>query len=517
MYDPYLLQNIDLARDRIVLAIQTGEVISLFVDPDCDGVCSSAIMYNYLKNFTDNVNYFHNQRSEGHGIVTSMHLIPENTQLLIIIDSSSSDTEQCKILKSKYIDIIILDHHLIERENPYCILVNPQTCNYPNKYISGSVVAWKMISVLDKVLNSNLSNDYIDLAAIGLLGDQMNMLEYENRYIVHQGLNNIRNKGIKALLSEFGKDKNKLSSTDILYSVIPALNAACRLDQIEIALALLTEEDPKKVKQLAQEIIKLNNERKVVQAKYYNELVGLVNPNDKCSIIINNSIGSGYRGLLAGDLSNEFKKPVMVLSESDDDTYKGSYRSGDINLKTILNSIPQVIYAAGHPYAGGVCFKKDDLNLIQAQLNELLPPFNTQQDCLEYVLEFDIDEINEQLIKDVEGFYRISGNGFNVGLFKINNVFILDKQLLGKEQNTIKLNVCSSDYARKHKSWGYDNIDPTHFLMKFRTTNDYISDKCIHKEISVLGTLNLNIFKNQRTGKITKSKQIFIEDYKLVF
>lgn len=516
LFNPKLLKNIDLARDRILKAIHRNERISIFADVDNDGICSASIMFNYLRLHTDNVSYFCNQRSEGHGLANSLHLVPKNTNLLIVVDSSSNDTEQCKILKSKGIDIIILDHHVIEQQNPYCILVNPQACDYPNKSISGSVVAWKMCKELDEAFDINLSDDFVDLAAIGLLGDQMNILEYENRYIVQYGLRNIRNKGIKALISEFGKEKNKLSSTDVLFNIAPALNSACRLDRIEIALSLLTEEDPKKVKKLAREVIELNNERKIAQARYYNELVNQLNENDKCVVVINNSIGAGYRGLLAGDLFNKVKRPVMVLSESDDGTYKGSYRSGDYNLKAVLNSIPQVIYAAGHTNAGGVSFKKDDLIHVQKQLNDLLPSFNEKQKCLEYVLEFDIEEITEDLIRDIEEFYQINGNGFDIGLFKINNVFILDKQVLGRDRNTIKLGVCSAKIAKKHESWGYDSLDPSHYLMKFRTSTGYIGDECIHKEVSVLGTLNLNIYKNQRTGKLTKTKQIFIEDYKLI-
>lgn len=477
-------------------------------------------MFNYLRNFTDKVSYFSNQRSSGHGINTSQHLVPKECDLLIILDSSSNDVETCSILNQMGIEIVVLDHHIVEVDNPFVMLVNPQQigCTYPNKSISGSVVTWKMTQILDDAFGTKYCNDFIDLAAIGLLGDQMNMLEYENRYIVQEGLKrkNINNKGIKSLLSTFSKDLNSLSSTDMLYSIIPAINAACRLDQIEVVLSLLTEENPKIYKQLAQDVYKLNEQRKVIQAKHYNDIVDLVSPIDKCSIIVDNSIGAGYRGLLAGDLSSEYKKPIIIVSESEDDTYKGSYRSGDYDLKSVLGSIPEVIYAAGHPQAGGVCFKKSDLNVIQDYLNNSLPNFNNDT-YLEYVLEMDLEEITEELIRDVEEFYRINGNGFNVGLFKINNVFILDKDVLGKECNTIKLSVCSSSYAEKNRSWGLDSIDPTHYIMKFRTSPDFIRSKYLYKSIECVGSLNMNIWKNQRTGKVTQSKQIFLEDFKLAF
>jgi single-stranded-DNA-specific exonuclease len=516
------LKNIELARDRILEAIRNNEVISIFADVDNDGETATAIKYNYLSKFTDNVSYFHSQRSVGHGINSSMHLVPKGTQLLIIVDSSSNDTKECKILQDKGIDVIILDHHKIEEINPHCILVNPQQedCPYPNKKVSGSVVAWKMTQVLDDALDSSYSNDYFDLAAIGLLGDQMNMLEYENRYIVQQGLDNVKNKGIKALLSVLGKENDRLSATDILFSIAPTLNAAARLDQLEVALSLLTEQNPKVYKQLAIDIVKLNEKRKVTQAGYYKELVDLINPSDRGSIIINNTMGAGYRGLLSGDFSTKFNKPVMVLTEAEDGIYKGSFRSNDYDLLSLLKKIPQVIHAGGHDQAGGVSFKRKDLKKVQDYLNKHLPEVG-KDNVLEYILEVDLDYIEEDLIKNVEEFYRINGNGFEVGRFKINSAFILDKKILGKEKNTIKLEVCHVRESNHKKVLSdqahYDRLETSHVLMRFRTSEDYISDKLIHKEVSVVGTLNLNIYKNPRTGKTSRTKQVFIEDYQLVY
>ncbi|MFL1672649.1 DHH family phosphoesterase [Paenibacillus dendritiformis] len=507
MHNPYLLKNIEHASTRIRKAIHNNERISIFGDPDSDGVNATVIMYNYLNHFTNNVGYFHNQRSTGHGINTSKHLVPEDIDLLIIVDSSSNDVEETKEIASRGIDVIILDHHLVDTVNPYCILVNPQQggCAYPNKHISGAVVAWKMCQVLDIEFNTKYSEELIDLAAIGLLGDQMNMLEYENRYIVKQGLSNIKNRGVKALLSAFNKEKNKISSTDILYTIVPCLNSTCRLDVMELALSLMIEENPKNIQRLIQDTLKLNEKRKAVQAKHYNELVGLINKDDKCSILINNSVGAGYRGLLAGDLSKVFKKPIMVLAEAENDTYKGSFRSNGYDLKALLNSFPEVISAVGHPQAGGVTFKRKHLNRIQQLLNNQLP---TQDDYLEYVLELDLAEIDEDTINSIEDFFKWSGNGFEQGKFKIKDIFILDKRVIGKENNTIKLDCC---YSKRISNY------PTHALMKFKTHSDYFSDKLISKEIEAVGTLNLNVYTNPRTGKTTKTKQIFVEDYHLVF
>lgn len=101
MNDPHLLKNIIPLTEAIQDAIENGKMITIFADNDPDGICSTAIMYNYIKKFTKKVQYFHAQRSDGHGIEIAKHLVPSDTELLIIVDSSSNDVEACKELSEK--------------------------------------------------------------------------------------------------------------------------------------------------------------------------------------------------------------------------------------------------------------------------------------------------------------------------------------------------------------------------------------------------------------------------------
>src|SRR5690606_19168190 len=178
LHDPYLIKNIENASNRIIRAIMNKERICLSYDADADGITATTVMQRYLKNYTDNVTYIYNERNHGHGIheqtrldfVTDedydekgkikddekaerFKLNSENLQkisesnLLIIIDSSSNDDKACERLSVKYgVEIIILDHHAIERENPHVLLVNPQQdgCEYPNKHLSGAGVVFKV-------------------------------------------------------------------------------------------------------------------------------------------------------------------------------------------------------------------------------------------------------------------------------------------------------------------------------------------------------------------------------------
>lgn len=198
---PYLLKNIEEACNRIILAISKGERITVSYDADADGITSATIMRRYLSNYTENVGFIYNERNHGHGINEQTRLdfvkdkdfdengniidgykrnryernkenmdIISNTDLLILIDSSSNDSNACKTISEMGVDIIILDHHAIERENKYALIVNPQQDGdkYPNKSISGAGVVFKVIEVMEDTLDSVDIWQYNDLVAVGI-------------------------------------------------------------------------------------------------------------------------------------------------------------------------------------------------------------------------------------------------------------------------------------------------------------------------------------------------------------
>lgn len=476
-------------------------------------------MVKYLRKFTDSVSYFYSQRSTGHGIQLSIDEVPKDTDLLIILDSSSNDADAIRQIKNSGIDIIVLDHHQIEVENPYCILVNPQqeNCNYPNKSISGSVVTWKVCQTLDDYFQTNYADEYFDLVAIGLVGDVMSLMEYENRYIVSKGINNVRNIGIRALLEESKKDQNRITVNDIGFLISPIINAACRMDKIEMILELLVEDDPVQAKIQAKKVIEMNEERKRIQKYFYNKLINEIKDSDSCSIIIDDEIGKGFKGLVAGTFCEEFRKSVMIVSEDEDGTYSGSYRSyGMDNFKQFLNDIPEVISAAGHATVGGIKFKKEDLDKLQRYLNKNIAS-NHEEQYLEYILEFDVDELNSKMIKSIEEFYAISGEGFKTGRFLIKNITSQKKEILGKERNTVKIPCVASDSLIFMDAEEINALKPKLTLMKFRSNEDYFDESDIGQELQAVGTLNLNSWKNPRTHKVTNTIQLFIDDYKVTF
>lgn len=210
LFDPYLIKNIEKASQRIIEAMTSGEKIVISYDADADGLTSGSIMIRYLKEYTDaeNVDFIHNERNHGHGIHEQTRLdfvyaddVDENGEiindekkcryqlnseniekikeadLLIIIDSSSNDAEACKRISEEFgVEIIIIDHHSIDVDNPHVLMVNPQQegDEYPNKFLSGAGVVFKTLQVMEDMLGDNGKVDpfnYMDLVAVGMYAD----------------------------------------------------------------------------------------------------------------------------------------------------------------------------------------------------------------------------------------------------------------------------------------------------------------------------------------------------------
>jgi len=442
-----------------------------------------------------------NERSEGHSINNLVETIPGSTKVLIAVDSSSNDVETMRLLSSRGIDCLIIDHHTVTVDNPYAILVNPQQANdqYPNKNACGGLLVFKVCQVIDDYMNTYYSNKLDDLPGFSLMADMMSMLELENRYYAKQSLKNLHHAGLKALFQAMNYDLTNLSATDFLYGVSPAVTAATRADNIQLAIDfLMCIDDSGDIKGLAKELVKANEKRKEVQAEALNALKPFVDERDKVVIVFDPTLGKGMNGLVAQELSRTFNKPAIVLGEGDDkDTYAGSYRGlEDFSMLELLNGCESVIYTGGHPSAGGVQLPKTNLELLRQELNKKLSNFEAD-DSLYYDLEFNLSDVNENLVNYLNEFYRITGNKFKQGKFLIKGLFVSDKKLMGKSANTVKVDC--------------DKIQ----LMKFKTDEQYFNSVPVFSEIEAIGSLNINVWKVYKPKfKVTKTLQLFIDDYR---
>lgn len=535
MFDPYLIKNIVEASEKILQYIKDGKRIVLSYDADADGLTSTSIMYRYLKNYTDNVDYIYNERNHGHGIheQTRLDFINEDdvnddgeiineekkyrydlnhrnlekigqADLLIIIDSSSNDVEACKKLVEDFgIEIIILDHHAIEVENPHVLLVNPQQegDKYPNKFLSGAGVVFKTLQVMEDILGDEGKVDpfdYMDLVSVGMYSDVMRVDVYENRFMIMHGLRNMKNVGLVRILKGGKVDLFKIDSSAIGFTIAPLLNGVARMDNIKLAIDILLTDDDEEAKKLRLKMQKLNDSRKVLQKQIVDQYLTKVDNNRKVIMVFDEQASKGFNGVVAQQLAQTYKRPALV-GRLHKGTASGSFRSfGGFNMQDFLMESGLVEEAKGHTQAGGFVIKEENLKALEQYIENNLPELKDTEPTIIYDIEIDIEDVPEY-IKPMEQFNKVTGNGFPKVITRVNGAMIEKVETLGKTKET-----------RKFKT--FDDFE----LIKFKVDESYGNEAGIYDTIDAVGELKMNEWYNFSKKEKVAIPQLILEDYILI-
>lgn len=526
------IENLVLVADRILNCVSTSHLnsgfkgsqypllkpqVGIHLDIDPDGVTSGSIMYNFLKrNFPEcDYHLFHAQRNEGHGIEKNLQELKKaKLDLLIVVDSSTNSVEQCKTL-SELFDIVIIDHHPISYDNPYALITNCQLGDYPNKSLSGSAMSYLVCEQITKLCNHCMLEE-IDLCAIGLIADMMDMGVPENRYLVNQGLLNITNKGLLKLIELQKLGLDDLTTSKLSFNVITLISSATRCNKLEVALELLTTQDGERIEQLASELIKLNNQRKNEQLKLVKRTEKEVKKQLENNIIIvfDANIESNYKGLLANDIAQKYQKPTIVVSEING-LWKGSGRGCDAvtKFKELLIQSGLIEFTEGHDSAFGITILPQNAPLLIKWFNENVTISNTTYD---FDLKIKAKFLNESTIKSIEQFSRISGIGAKKPVFKITDIPIqtpkrnsknIVRKVIGKEKNVVAFTL-GKYKAIKFKTNESFGLDIEQAMLQ--NNNPFCSPK-----LEILGEVSLNSWTNYK-GVVTVDKQFVIIDYKVV-
>ena len=516
--DPYLMKNIQDASNKIIQAIGENKKIVVSYDPDADGLASATIMIRYLKNYTDNVDFIYGERNDGHGIeemitVKKLHAVKQadriehnkrNTDLikeadlLIIVDSSSNDVQACKhireVLKT---DIVILDHHEIEVENPYALMVNPQQegCKYPNKFLSGAGVVFKTLQVMEDTLDSVDVWQYIDLVAVGMYADMMRVDILENRYLIMHGLRNMKNTGLIRILKGAKADFFRLNGDSIGFGIAPLLNGVARMGNIKLAIDILLEDDDKICKKLRLKMQKLNEERKEKQKEIVERYKSLVDDSKKVIVVMDDNSSRGFNGLVSQQLTDLYNRPAIV-GRLHKGKLSGSFRSyGGFDFKQFLNDSALIEEAMGHSQAGGIDVLEENIEPLMAYIENNLPKLEEEEPFILYDLDLDVSEAVEQ-IRDIEKFNLVTGNGFPKVLAKVNNITVNEVACIGQTQETVKISTL-------------DDLE----LIKFKVNDQYASELDCFDTINVVGELAVNEFFNHGIKQRVITPQVRLQDY----
>jgi single-stranded-DNA-specific exonuclease len=525
LHDPYSIKNIEDASNRIIKAIMNKERICLSYDADADGITANTVMQRYLLNYTDNVTYIYNERNHGHGIheqtrldfIVDGEVVDEekmerydlnvenlekikSSDLLIIIDSSSNDTKACqKLIEAYGIDIIILDHHAIEKENPHVLLVNPQQegCKYPNKHLSGAGVVFKVIQVMEDTLCQVDPWQYIDLVAVGMYADVMRVDVLENRYLIMEGLRNMKNVGLVRILKGGKVDTFRMDASAIGFTIAPLINGVARMDNIKLAIDILLTDDDNVAKKLRLKMQKVNETKKVLQKQIVEQYMTKVNPSKKALLVLDEQSSKGFNGIVAQQLSDRYKRPVLV-GRLHKGTASGSFRSyNGFKMKTFLQGFGEEIEALGHEGAGGFVIKEERLQDLETYIERLMPSLDDEEPTVVYDVEIDVSEIGEY-IRALEQFNIVTGNGFPKIVTRVNGITVDGAECIGKTQETVKVKT-------------FDDME----LIKFRVNDKYASELVVFDMVDAVGELKMNNFYHFGLKQLISTPQVMLEDYKV--
>lgn len=463
--NPWLLPDMDKAISRIKSAIKNKEKIIVYGDYDADGVTASTLISEVFSDAgAESVEVMLPDRfKDGYGMSNKVIQRAKETgaKLVVTVDCGSSNNEVVESLKKEGVDTIVTDHHECPSKLPNAIaVVNPKRRDVKSdsldesgfKELAGVGVAFMVARALasEKMIREGQEKWLLDLVLIGTICDSMKMT-IANRILCFYGmkvLGKTRRVGLKELMKVAGT--KEITSESIGFQIGPRINAAGRMAKAEIALDLLRTTSRTEASQLANKLQRLNADRKNQQGIAMAEFEKRGLPKDKV-IVVTGEWHEGVLGIIAGRLVEEYRRPAFVLTQVDNDVFKGSGRSfGDFSLADALKACSDfIVGGGGHAGAAGVKVSKEKLELFSKKINEYYDSlklvdqekfFAVKPDVRVSNIEgFTLDFLDE--IKQLEPF----GPGNEVPIFELKKVTVLDKRLLGADEQHVRLLVRDAD------------------------------------------------------------------------
>lgn len=384
IYDPFLMRDMETAACRLATAIRSHEKVLIYGDYDVDGTTSTAIMYLFLKQFGLETCYFIPHRfKDGYGISVEgiEKAIETGATLVLSVDCGITAVEEADYAREKGLDLIICDHHNAGDVIPDAFAVlDPKRpgCDYPFDGLSGAGVAFKLIqATITKLgLPPEMADQYLDLVAISIASDIVPLVD-ENRILMHKGLkilNETPRIGMRALAKLIKLELGSISTSQIVFSLGPRINAAGRMGDAGIAVELMISDNEEEALKRAQQLEQVNKKRRVTDADTMKHALLMMekdNALDEKSVVVlhDRDWHLGVIGIVASRLVDRFCRPTVMLSTVDG-YVKGSARS--IKGFNIYNALKQcedlLLQFGGHEFAAGLTMTEDKLPEFKERL-----------------------------------------------------------------------------------------------------------------------------------------------------
>ncbi|UJF31967.1 single-stranded-DNA-specific exonuclease RecJ [Paenibacillus hexagrammi] len=452
-HDPFLLDGMRAAVERIQQALARNHKIRVYGDYDADGVSSTSLMVHLLRGLGARFDtYIPHRVKEGYGLNRGAieSAKADGVDLFITVDTGISAAGEVQYIQELGMDVIVTDHHEPPEVLPDALaVINPKKpgCPYPYKHLAGVGVAFK----LAHALLGRLPEELLDFAAIGTVADLMPLTD-ENRLIVKWGLERMQASdyaGIRALLSVAGVERKEVTATHIGFSLAPRINASGRLECADDAVKLLTTEDEQEAEQIALELDLLNKERQRIVEEMASEAIVMAEEqrskgHDKVIVVAKEEWNVGVVGIVASKIVEKHYRPTLVLSiDPHTGIAKGSARSiAGFDMYKALTACKQWLdHYGGHQAAAGMSLDRAHLPEFTAMLNQLAEEWLTEQDFIPMLHADSECSLADVPIASIEQLSRLApfGMGNPAPRFVFSDLELSDIRTMGKEKQHLKL------------------------------------------------------------------------------
>ena len=463
LIDPFLMNDMDIAVDRLNDAMGRKERIMVYGDYDVDGCTAVALVYKVLQQFYSNIEYYIPDRyEEGYGV--SKKSIDEakerGVKLIIVLDCGIKAIEEIAYAKTLGIDFIICDHHVPDEEMPPAVaILNPKRkdSTYPFNHLSGCGVGFKFMQAFAKNNGIPFSKlmSVLDFCAVSIASDIVPVIG-ENRTLAFHGLKQLNQNpsvGLKAIIKVCGLTGRELTMSDIVFKIGPRINASGRMQNGKEAVDLLVERDFKNALQEASLINSYNELRKDIDKQMTeeaNQIVEKLESQKHLSSIVlyGENWKKGVIGIVASRLTELYFRPTVVLTIVDG-IATGSARSvAGFDIYDAIKSCRDLLENfGGHTYAAGLSMKVENIPAFRKRFQDYVKshilPEQTQA-ILDIEEEIDFRDITKKMLVDIKKFAP-HGPCNPKPLFCTHNVYDYGtSKVVGKMQEHIKLELVDS-------------------------------------------------------------------------
>ena len=545
---PSLITNMREGAQMLIKHVSQNDKVLIQIDSDCDGYTSAATLINYLNclfpGFVQNNVFYRIHTGKQHGII--LDTIPQDVKLVICPDSSSNDYEQHKALADLGVDVLVIDHHEADKISENACVINNQLCDYPTKSLSGVGMVYKFCSYLDELLNNDYADLFLDLVALGMVADMMDLRDFETRHLITQGLNQIRNPYFKGMIAKQEYQLNgEITPFGVAFYIAPYVNATIRMGTQDEKLMLFESmldyrgyelipstkrgckgQTETRVEQACRNCTNIKNR----QTKARDAALETIERIIKEKNLLENKIlaikldsfeaDKNLTGLIANQLMAKYQRPVLllnkvinpevdivdglgtVLTKRSIISWEGSGRGYDKskfdNLREFLKERGMVMYAEGHANALGVGIYDIAFENFIKYSNQALAEFDFTP-CYKVDFIFNGADFKGSDIVELAELKSLWGQGVEEPLIAIENLNVHSGNvtLMSPDKSpTLKITLPNGTSLIKFKSSKEE-------FEKFNSQTGCIT-------INVVGKCERNIWNGITTP------QLIIEDYEIV-